>query len=80
MNDAIVVALIGAAATIFGVIITNRSMLQQQAAALEKALAVHEARTNERIDELTREVREHNNYVHRVPVLEEKVAQLERRA
>lgn len=80
MNEAIVVALIGAVSTVLGVIISNRSMLEKQAAALDKALAVHEARTNERIDELTREVREHNNYVHRVPVLEEKVNQLERRA
>ena len=50
MNEAIVVALIGAVSTVLGVIISNRSMLEKQAAALYKALAVHDARTNERID------------------------------
>lgn len=73
MNDAIVVALIGAAATVLGVIISNRSMLQQQAAELSKQLAVHEARTNEQIAELSREVREHNQFAKRMPVVEEQI-------
>ena len=36
MSDSIIVALIGALATIVGVMITNRSMLQKQADQLEK--------------------------------------------
>ena len=40
-------------------------------------LEKHQAVTDVKIDELTREVREHNNFAKRVPVLEEKVARLE---
>ena len=43
-------------------------------AKLEKHIAV----VDTKIEELTREVREHNNFAKRMPVLEEKVAQLER--
>ena len=44
-------------------------------AKLEKFQAV----TDTKIEELTREVREHNNFAKRLPVLEEKVAQLEKK-
>lgn len=73
MSDSVIVALIGAVATILGVVITNRSMLQKQADNLDKQLAVHEALTNQKIEELTREVREHNNFAKRVPVIEEQI-------
>ena len=54
----IVVALITGAITLFGVLIANG-----------KAQAV----TETKIEELTREVREHNDFAHRVPVLEEQI-------
>lgn len=54
----IVVALITGAITLFGVLIANG-----------KAQAV----TETKIEELTREVREHNNFAKRVPVLEEQM-------
>lgn len=73
MSDPVLVAIIGAIATVLGVILSNRSMLQSQAAEISKQLAVHEARTTERIDELTREVREHNNFAKRMPVVEEQI-------
>ena len=44
-------------------------------AKLEKHLAV----VDTKIEELTREVREHNNFAKRMPVLEEKVNQLEKK-
>lgn len=58
MVSEIIVALIGGAVTLIGVLIAN-----------SKAQAV----TDTRLDELTREVREHNNFAHRVPVLEEQI-------
>lgn len=73
MSEAVIVALIGALATVIGVIFSNRTMMQSQAAELNKALAVHEARTNEQIAELTREVREHNQFAKRMPVVEEQI-------
>ena len=48
-------------------------------AAFDKAIAVYAAKTDAAIVELTREVREHNNFARRVPVLEEKVNSLEKR-
>ncbi|MBQ6221619.1 MAG: hypothetical protein IJJ44_03305 [Solobacterium sp.] len=73
MNDAIIVALITAGATLIGVIFSNRSMQQGIIAEMEKRLAVHEASTKIRIEELTREVREHNEFAKRIPVLEEQI-------
>lgn len=58
MVSEIIVALIGGLVTLSGVLIAN-----------SKAQAV----TDTRLDELTREVREHNHFARRVPVLEEQV-------
>ena len=57
MNE-IIVALITGGVTLVGVLISN-----------QKAQAV----TETRIDELTREVREHNNFARRMPVVEEQI-------
>lgn len=73
MSEAIIVAIITAAATITAVVLQNRSTQQKLMSEMDKRLAVMDTK----VDELTREVREHNNYAKRVPVLEEKVARLE---
>ena len=57
MNE-IIVALITGGVTLVGVLISN-----------QKAQAV----TETKLEELTREVREHNNFARRVPVLEEQI-------
>ena len=69
MSDAVTVALITAAATIIAVVVQNRATQAKVTAELEK----HQAVTDTKIDELTREVREHNEFARRMPVLEEKV-------
>lgn len=56
--EAIVVALVSGAVTLAGVLIAN-----------SKSQAV----TETKLDELTREVREHNNFARRVPVVEEQI-------
>ena len=58
MPESIIVALITAAVTLIGVLISN-----------SKVQAVSEAK----IEELTREVREHNNFARRMPVVEEQI-------
>lgn len=73
MSDAVIVALIGAVATVIGVILSNRSMQQSMMTDIDKKLAVHETTFTLQISELTREVREHNNFAKRVPVLEEQI-------
>lgn len=58
MYTEILCAVISGAVTLVGVLIANNRS---------------QAVTETRLDELTREVREHNNFAQRVPVLEEKI-------
>lgn len=75
MSEAIVVALITGGLSLAGVIATCTVTAGRQ----EKAQAVAQAITDTKIEELTREVREHNHFAHRIPLLEEKVHNLEQR-
>lgn len=75
-------ALIAAGASIIvgvlslcGVIITNRNNNRKIENQLEKSQAVMDCK----IDELTREVREHNNFAKRMPVVEEQIKVINRR-
>lgn len=67
--EAIVVALITGGLSLIGVIFSNASSNRRVEAKLEKSQAV----TDTKIDELTREVREHNNFARRMPVVEEQI-------
>lgn len=58
MTETIICALITGGITLVGVLIAN-----------SKSQAV----TETKLDELTREVREHNNFAKRVPVMEEQI-------
>lgn len=55
--------------SLVGVIITNNKSNNEMKSDIKTAQAV----TNERINELTREVRMHNDFATRIPVLEEKI-------
>lgn len=69
MTEAIIVALITGGLSLLGVLITSSKTAQDVAAKLDKRQAV----TDIKLEELTREVREHNNFARRVPVLEEQI-------
>ncbi len=58
MTETIITALITGGLTLLGVLISN-----------SKSQAV----TETRLEELTREVREHNNFARRMPVVEEQI-------
>lgn len=58
MSEAIIVAIISSAVTLIGVLIAN-----------SRTAAV----TETKLEELTREVREHNNFARRMPVVEEQI-------
>lgn len=62
MLETIITAVVTGGVTLIGILIAN-----------SKAQAV----TDTKLEELTREVREHNNFAKRVPVLEEKIKNLE---
>ena len=70
VSEAVVVALITGVLSLVGVYISNRRSAGELDAKLERQQAVME----ERISALTREVREHNEFARRVPVLEEKIS------
>ena len=72
--EQVIVALITAGLSLVGVIITNYFSNKSLGDKVQRQLEVSQAVTETKIEELTREVREHNNFARRMPVLEEKVA------
>lgn len=83
MNEAIIAALIAGGAAIIGNIITARKSSQEMAHKLEinqleitNKLKTQQAVTDTKIEELTREVRAHNNFAQRMPVVEHAVETL----
>lgn len=64
MTEGIIVAIITGAITLIGVLISNNA---------------HSAVVDEKIDELTREVRKHNDFAERIPVIENDIKTLYKR-
>lgn len=75
MTETIIVALITGGLSLVGVIIANNRNARDMDAKLEKKQAV----TDTKIDELTREVREHNSFARRMPVVEEQIKAINHR-
>ena len=75
MSEAIVVAIITGGLSLVGVVVTCLATAKKT----EKAAAVAQAVTDTKLEELTREVREHNNFARRMPALEQEVHDIERR-
>lgn len=69
MNEAVAASLITGLLSLAGVILSNLLSDRRRESALRMAQAV----TDEQLRELTREVREHNNFARRMPVVEEQI-------
>lgn len=69
MTEAIAVALITGGLSLIGVVATCMATAKKS----ERATAVAQAVTDTKIEALTREVRMHNNFAQRVPVMEEQI-------
>ncbi len=69
MAESIAVALITGGLSLVGVIITSILTAKKS----EKAAAVAQAVTETKISELTREVRQHNNFAVEIPVMKEQI-------
>lgn len=67
--ESIISALVAGGLTLIGTVLTVSSGQKKTEQKLQTAQAV----TDCKIDELTREVRLHNNFAQRVPVIEEQV-------
>ncbi len=69
MSETILVAIITGGLSLVGVVFSNMSSNKR----IENALTTQQAVTDTKLEELTREVRAHNNFAQRVPVLEEQM-------
>ena len=69
MSEAIIVALITGGLALIGSIVTSRKSAREIDHKLDKQQAVMKTQ----LEELTREVRLHNNVAQRVPVMEEQM-------
>lgn len=75
MSEAIAVALITGGLSLAGVIITCLLTAKKS----EKNAAVAQAVTETKIEDLTREVRAHNGFAEKIPVIQAEVKALDRR-
>lgn len=69
MTETIIVALISGGLSLIGVVVTCMATAKKN----ENTLKVSQAVTDTKIEELTREVRAHNNFAKRMPVVEEQI-------
>lgn len=69
MTEAIIVALITGAVSLVGTVMTVL-MTSRKA---EENMKVSQAVTDTKLDNLTREVRQHNNFAQKIPVIEEQI-------
>jgi hypothetical protein len=83
LNDVVIVALITAAATIISNVLLSHKSTQEMGHKLEinqremaHKLETQQAVTDTKIEELTREVRAHNNFAQRMPVVENEIKTL----
>ena len=69
MTEGILASLITGGLSLVGVIVTGMATARKN----ENAVRISQAVTDTKIDELTREVREHNGFARRMPVVEEQI-------
>ena len=69
MSEAILVALITGGLSLAGVVITCMATAKKN----ETTMRISQAVTDTKIDELTREVRLHNGFAEKIPVIQEQI-------
>lgn len=75
MPEAVLAAAVTGVLSLIGTVIAVLAANNKTNNKLEVSLAV----TDTKIDELTREVREHNNFARRMPVVEEQIKTINKR-
>lgn len=73
MSEAIIVAIITGGLSLIGVIVSNNRTAQSMDKSMDAKLDKQQTVTETKLEELTREVRAHNNFAQRIPVLEEQI-------
>lgn len=69
MTESILVALITGSLSLLGVIVSTKTSSKKTEQSIQTSMAV----TDTKLDELTREVRTHNHFAQRMPVVEEQI-------
>lgn len=69
MSEAIIVALITGGLSLAGVVVTCMATAKKN----ETTMRISQAVTDTKIDELTREVRLHNGFAEKIPVIQEQI-------
>lgn len=77
MSEGIVIAIITGGFMLVNNILNNLLGNKKATSEIRQDLDKYQAVTNEKITELTREVREHNNFAKRMPVVEKGIENLE---
>lgn len=75
MGEGVIVAIITGVLTLAGTIIT----VSVGNSKTNENIRINQAVTDTKLDALTREVREHNNFAHRMPVVEEQIKAINHR-
>lgn len=75
MADAVWAALVTGGLSLAGVIVSNLLAAKKT----EAAITLNQAVTDTKLEELTREVRSHNNFAQRMPVVEEQIKAMNNR-
>jgi hypothetical protein len=71
--ESIIVAIITGGLSLVGVVVTNILSSKRISSEIEHKLEIRQAVTDSKLEELTREVRAHNNFAQRMPVVENEV-------
>ena len=79
MSEAIIVAVITGAFSFGASLIANISSNKKLINDFKLEVTKNQAVTDTKIEELTREVREHNNFAQRMPVVEQEIKTINRR-
>ena len=75
MSESILVAFITGGLSLAGVVVTCLATARKN----EQTVKISQAVTDTRLEELTREVRAHNHFAQRVPVMEEQIRSIHHR-
>ena len=71
--ESIIGSLITGGLAFAGVVVTNLASNKKVVSDVKSEVEKNQAVTDTKIEELTREVREHNNFARRMPVVEEQI-------
>ena len=73
MSEGVIIAIISAIGSLIVGIVSAVISARATGNDVQKRMEIAQAVTDTKLEELTREVRKHNNFAERVPVLEEQI-------